>query len=72
MGRRAEEESVRKHVWLYRRDVERIHATFPDQDLSFIVRKMVRTVLTQAESIAMQSAAPLVVDHKGMKDIVNE
>jgi hypothetical protein len=57
MPRLETEEIERRHVWLYARDVERIHALFPKLGFSGAVRQIIRKFLDGAEAKAHASVA---------------
>lgn len=73
MGRKLEEESKRVHIWMDRKDIERIHAIFDGKLLfSDAVRRIVKHYLDKLEARAAEKAKPVSVDlEKEIADLIN-
>lgn len=59
---RSLDDKIRVHVWLHKKDLERIAVAFPKQKQSEVIRTMVRKVLDTMEAQAGKARRVLVVE----------
>jgi len=64
-----DEETVRIHLHLFKRDVERINAIRGKARFNTVVRSMIRTVLNNLDAKVAAEAAPIKIEEE---DLLND